>query len=204
MDRYSRIVFGFHGTDPALALRLVTGEVPLSNWNPSTNEYDWLGHGIYFWEYAPERALTWANRGGVVGAIIDLGICMDFTDVRYTNLLSDAYSRFAADCRRRRKALPRNRGKRRELDCAVINYATRQFRRETGLEIQTVRGAFLEGDPVFPGCGLLRETHIQIAVRDRSCIIGLFRPTHSRGVFDAEYRRRDDSARDRELSHNVG
>ena len=28
----------------------------------STNAYDWLGEGIYFWEYAPNRALDWAKK----------------------------------------------------------------------------------------------------------------------------------------------
>jgi hypothetical protein len=177
MDRYARIVFGFHGTDPAIAERLIRGELLVAEWSPSSNVYDWLGHGIYFWEYGPDRARTWANKGGVVGAIISLGTCLDLTDTRYTDLLADAYERFAADCRRRKKPLPANRGKRRELDCAIINFAAKRYQQETRQQIQTVRGAFLEGGAAFPGSAILRETHIQIAVRDRSCIIGLFRPT---------------------------
>ena len=120
MDRYSRIVFGFHGTDPAVAERLVRGELAIADWKPSANEYDWLGHGIYFWEFAPERARTWAGKGGVVGAIISLGLCLDLTDVAFADVLADAYRRFAASCRRRKKPLPENRGRRRDLDCAVM------------------------------------------------------------------------------------
>jgi len=45
-----------------------------------------------------------------------------------------------------------------------------------GLSYQTVRGWFTEGGPAFPGSGIERESHIQIAVRDPSCIIGVFRP----------------------------
>ena len=26
---------------------------------PKANPYDWLGHGTYFWEFAPERARLW-------------------------------------------------------------------------------------------------------------------------------------------------
>jgi hypothetical protein len=28
---------------------------------PSGNDYDWLGSGIYFWEYGDRRALDWAT-----------------------------------------------------------------------------------------------------------------------------------------------
>ena len=177
MDRYARIVFGYHGTDPAFAERLVRGEVAPADWSPSENEYDWLGHGIYFWEYAPDRAKEWAGQGGVVGAIINLGECLDLTDVKTTDALAEAFRAFARDYRRRRRALPENRGKRRDLDCAVINYLCKKVRQKTGIPIQTVRAAFLEGDPAFPGSAILRETHIQIAVRDPSCILGVFRPT---------------------------
>lgn len=177
MDRYSRIVFGFHGTDPAVAERLVRGDLAVADWRPSTNEYDWLGHGIYFWEFAPDRAREWARKGGVVGAIIRLGVCLDLTDVSHTAMLAEAYQGYVAQQRAHHKAIPRNRGKLRDLDCAVINYAAKKAQKRTGQVIQTVRGAFLEGDPIFPGSGILRETHVQIAVRDRSCILGLFRPT---------------------------
>jgi hypothetical protein len=39
-----------------------------------------------------------------------------------------------------------------------------------------VRGGFLEGEPVFPGSGILRESHIQISVRNPTCVLGVFRP----------------------------
>ena len=92
-------------------------------------------------------------------------------------MLAAEFTRYAAAQRRRRKPLPENRGKRHDLDCAVINSAITRHARRGGRPIQTVRGAFLEGEPVFPGSGILRESHIQIAVRDPSCILGLFRPT---------------------------
>ena len=41
---------------------------------------------------------------------------------------------------------------------------------------QTVRCPFLEGTRAFPGSRILRESHVQIAFRDRSCILGIFRP----------------------------
>ena len=177
MDRYARIVFGFHGTDPAFAERLIRGEASPADWAPSAHEFDWLGNGIYFWEYAPDRAREWAGKGGVVGAIIRLGECLDLTDITHADVLADAYRRFAASYRKRKKPMPENRGQRRDLDCVVINRAVKPVEERTGQVIQTVRGAFLEGDPVFPGSGILRETHVQLAVRDQSCLLGVFRPT---------------------------
>lgn len=177
MDRYSGIVFGYHGTDPALAERLVRGELAVADWRPSTNPYDWLGHGIYFWESAPDRARAWANKGGRVGAVIRLGECLDLTDISFGDMLADSYRELQTRARRRKKRTPENRGKRHDLDCAVINLAVSRHQVQTGRVIQTVRGASLEGDPIFPGSALLRETHIQIAVRDPSWIIGGFRPT---------------------------
>ena len=37
MDRYARIVFGFHGTDPAFAERLIRGEASPADWAPSAH-----------------------------------------------------------------------------------------------------------------------------------------------------------------------
>ena len=51
-------VLGFHGCDLALARRVVAGEAQL---RPSSNLYDWLGSGLYFWEDSPARGLRWAQ-----------------------------------------------------------------------------------------------------------------------------------------------
>jgi hypothetical protein len=40
-----------------------------------------------------------------------------------------------------------------------------------------VRCPFLEGEPAFPGSGISGESHVPIAVRDPTCILGVFRPT---------------------------
>jgi hypothetical protein len=42
---------------------------------------------------------------------------------------------------------------------------------------QSVRGIFAEGTPAFEGSGIRLKSHIQIAVRDPSCILGYFRPS---------------------------
>jgi hypothetical protein len=56
LDVMPRTVIGYHGCSAAFARRLVTDRAMLKEWQPSTNSYDWLGKGIYFWEYAPGRA----------------------------------------------------------------------------------------------------------------------------------------------------
>jgi hypothetical protein len=176
MDRFTRIVLGYHGCEPAFADALLHGEVPVEAWEPSQNPYDWLGHGIYFWEFAPERAKAWGDKGGVVGAVIQLGTCLDFTDVGHTALLAAIHANLGKRYRRRGKPLPRNKGKRRDLDCLVINTLVTRMAKKEGIRFQTVRCPFLEGEPAYPGSGIYRESHIQIAVRDKGCILGGFRP----------------------------
>jgi hypothetical protein len=178
MDRMSRVVLGFHGCEPGLADALIRGELPITAWNASRNVYDWLGEGIYFWEHAPKRALEWGEKGGVIGAVIQLGLCLDLTDVRLTDLLSAEYETVQRTHEELGRPLPENKGKRRDLDCLVINSLVDSMKAK-GQTFQTVRGVFLEGDPVFPGSGILRESHIQIAVRVLSCIVGVFRPNLS-------------------------
>lgn len=46
---YPGLVLGFHGTDKKTAESVLAGKAELE---PSANQYDWLGHGIYFWNTA--------------------------------------------------------------------------------------------------------------------------------------------------------
>ncbi len=59
----------------------------------------------------------------------------------------------------------------------LVKDAERDKRRTS--YFQTVRGAFVEGDPVYEGARIHAKTHVQIAVRDPSCILGYFRPAAS-------------------------
>jgi hypothetical protein len=175
-------VLGYHGARAGAAAeyvkRLLLGEVGIEEWKSSENEYDWLGHGIYFWEHSPERARRWAGADGIViGAVIQLGNCLDLTDIQYTGLLERSYSAVVETYRQQNRSLPQNTGRelnRRELDCLVVNSLTSSA---ILAEVQTVRGAFEEGAAAFPGAALRLETHIQLSVRDRQCILGIFRPT---------------------------
>ena len=52
-SRRSNLIIGFHGCDESVVRKVVNGE---ENLIPSTNDYDWLGNGIYFWENNEARA----------------------------------------------------------------------------------------------------------------------------------------------------
>lgn len=183
--RYNRIVVGYHGCDLDVATKLLDGE-PFA---PSTNDYDWLGSGIYFWEYGWDRAYRFAEdqvaRGrfttpAAIGALIQLGECFDLLDTWNTRALAGFFVDWEAKERANNLPLPVNSGKTpdkklRRLDCAVINKYL-QSTAEDGKKYDTVRGCFVEGDAVFPTSGIQLESHIQIAVRNPACIVGVFKP----------------------------
>ncbi len=137
-----------------------------------------------------DRALRFAQfqkeRGkvevpAVVGAILQLGRCFDLMDTRFTADLADAYALCDALYQGRGEALPVNAGKTpdqklRWLDCQVLNVYLQHLDEHAPEPFQTVRAAFEEGEPAFPGSMIRQETHVQIAVRDPRCILGVFRP----------------------------
>ena len=47
------LTIGFHGCDQSVVDKVIAGN---ENLLASTNDYDWLGSGIYFWENNEERA----------------------------------------------------------------------------------------------------------------------------------------------------
>jgi hypothetical protein len=198
---HHRVVVGYHGCDKEVGEAVLLGQQPLM-W--SRNPYDWLGHGIYFWEHGPQRAVDWAQevarrdrtRGAprvrdpfILGAYIYLGRCLDLTDIQDTQRLEPVYRSMEQDYRRQDKPMPSNKAAfrgdgdflLRDLDCALLNFLNDQTDAvlappEQRFYHQTVRGAFHEGQPAFPGSGLKLKTHIQIAVRDSTCIMGYFKP----------------------------
>ena len=185
MERFARVVIGYHGCTTAFARRLLLDETAIADWQPSENEWDWLGHGIYFWEHSPARALRWARekygrrgRPAVIAAVIQLGNCFDLLDESITSILADSYRELAKGFAEEGRILPRNNGresKLRILDCLIVNDCLRRLAdRRRGYD--TVRAAFWEGEPVYPGAGFAREAHIQLVVRNPACILGVFRP----------------------------
>jgi hypothetical protein len=179
-------VLGYHGCDRGFGERLVRGETPFT---PGIEEYHWLGSGVYFWEDDPLRALEWAEskkaRGAcdepyVVGAVIELGRCLDLTLRENLQLVRDVYSAFAEERKRLGLKLPENKkAKHDPRDVKVLRYldhaVIETVHKVSPVPFDTVRGIFSEGDGVYPGSGILELTHSQIAVRNLACIKGVFR-----------------------------
>ena len=65
----------------------------------------------------------------------------------------------------------------RYLDCAVIQNLHRINEKvNRGARFQSVRGLFTEGNPIYEGAGFNQKNHIQLCIRESSCIKGYFRP----------------------------
>ena len=184
---YPSLVLGFH-----LCEREV-GEKALANdkntLRPSQNEYDWLGHGVYFWENSPDRAnqfaadvkgTKWERKNPfVLGAVIYLGRCFNLLDMNCLNLLKESYRDFADISAKVGIDMPQNRpgvsGRDllyRSLDCAIIQFMHSQVKHKGHLSYDTIRGAFWEGGELYPNAGLEKKNHVQICVRNPNSIKG--------------------------------
>jgi hypothetical protein len=190
---YERLIAGYHGCDASVAEQILAG----GKFVMSENAYDWLGRGVYFWEFGPDRALKWAEvcrrrdaerppahrapvtRPAVVGAWIQLGNCFDLLDTKATEALTKFYPTWKRAMVKEKQPLPENKLNHllRFRDCAVINTYLPIFEESLGRPCDTVRGCFIEGKRVYEGSGITREAHIQVAVRRLTCIVGVFRPT---------------------------
>lgn len=177
-------VLGFHGTQSLVVRQVVTQEV--RHLDASRQPYDWLGHGVYFWENDPLRAQEWAQdrfmpNADVLGGILDLGYCLDLTTRMGCDEVALAYQALLDFQNRAGHAMPTNSiGQdllRRELDCKVIMYLHR-LRHESGHRpYDSVRAAFIESEPLYEGAGFRKKNHIQICIRTpENCIKGYFKP----------------------------
>ncbi len=186
-------VLGFHGCDRKVGEKVISGPEHLKR---SDNEYDWLGSGIYFWENNPSRALDYARlikaqperckekvtEPFVVGAIINLGYCLNLLEHDNLKILNKGYKlvQYASD--KFGTPLPENENVDgssdlllRKLDRAVIESIHAFNKDKIQREYDSVRAVFVEGDPLYPGAGFREKNHIQICIRNPDCIKGYFR-----------------------------
>lgn len=197
----SGLILGFHGCDQSVVDDVILGKAPL---NPSKNEYDWLGHGIYFWDNSPSRAMEYAKAlkdnpkrskrpvksPAVLGAVIDLGFCLDLLDFENKEYLKTAYEILLAYTVGvhpvpKNKPVPTS-GRElllRELDCAVIQtlHTVREY--QDLQPFDSVRGVFWEGAEIYPNAGFREKDHIQICIRNPNCIKGFFLPRNEDQTF---------------------
>lgn len=188
-------VLGFHGCDKTVVDAVLCENRVLK---PSKNEYDWLGHGIYFWENDPERALLFARESakrkeaqiedpGVVGAVVDLGYCLNLIESQNLQLLKAGYQTLLAASEASGMPLPRNRNVGdadndfllRHLDCAVLETVHRSREDSNQRPFDSVRGVFWEGEELYPNAGFKEKNHVQLCVRNPNCIKGFFRVQES-------------------------
>jgi hypothetical protein len=168
-------VYGYHGTSRSRAEQIMT-----EGFQPSTNGYDWLGTGVYFWQDAPNHAWHWAkqkhpNEPAVIKSRLRLdSTCIDLLDMSNPSnpdFWLDSYNRFTELCRRAGQSLPTQNpdipGK-RYLDCAFFDYVrTSVFKSDPR---GAVRSAFVEGKRIFPNSAIHDQTHVQIVIIDLGLI----------------------------------
>lgn len=178
-------VIGFHGCRKDVGEAILAGD--RSHLTPSRQKWDWLGPGIYFWQGNPQRALEWATEkyehdAFVLGAILDLGRCLDLLDSSGLMQVRDAFLTLKALYDSVGFDLPENKGGKdklaRILDCQVIK-TLHSYREDKKLPpYDSLRAVFPEGDPLYDGAGFRDKNHIQICITPDAthCIKGYFRP----------------------------
>jgi len=161
---------------------------------PSNNPWDWLGEGIYFWEQNPLRALEYATESAqrrqfnkvpigtpfVLGAIIDLGNCLNLVESQSLQILKVAYEGLKQLMHEVGQEMPQNNNNNRALDCAVMQHIHMSNKLAGRQPFDTIRCAFPEGVELYPGSAISSRLHIQVCVLNPNCINGYFipRPTH--------------------------
>jgi hypothetical protein len=189
-DKITPYIIGFHGCDQSIAEMLLNSDTP--TFKKSTNNYDWLGNGMYFWENDPNRAWEYIlevqkrepnriTKPTVVGAVLDLGHCLNLVENRYIALVKDTFLGYKEKTESDGLEMPINKSVSpsdhdnlfRHLDCAVIEFIHTLAIEEP---FDSVRGMFIEGGKVYEGAGFHEKTHVQIAIRNPEMIKGYFRP----------------------------
>lgn len=185
------LVLGFHGCDEAVGEEILLKSG--SHIKSSDNAWDWLGAGIYFWENDPKRAFEFAEmkrknpgvsktpikKSFVIGAVIDLGLCCNLLDRTALDEVKKSHTFLSKVYEAGHLAMPENAGKEgvwRHLDCAVMENMHLLRGDADLLGYDTVRGLFWEGEELYPNSGMKSKNHVQIAVRNKNCIRGYFRP----------------------------
>lgn len=189
-SKSTNLILGFHGCDRSVVEAIIHGEEMI----PSKKEYDWLGHGVYFWENDPRRAYEWAveaskrktssvKEPAVLGAVIDLGRCLDLSNRDSIEMLREAYDNAKDAYEENGLHLPQNENiagdndwLKRYLDCVVIETVHFLSTQSVFPRFDSVKCMFTEGNHVYPGSSFKEKTHTQLCVINPNCIKGCFIP----------------------------
>jgi len=190
-DDYHRTIVGYHGTRLSVALDIVNRK---RTFKFSRNRDDWLGYGIYFWEYAPQQAYSWAERRkkrhnwnepiAILGSMIRLGFCFDLLDPYNVKYLKEIYEQYRATETAAGSSIPENANHYKYLDCAVFQYAYAVTENpEKKQAVDSSRAVYVptgEEKRIWTRSWISEGAHIQICVRNPDCILGtwLHHPTH--------------------------
>lgn len=206
-----QLVLAYHGCDITTRDDLVSGRLPYLE--QSQNPYDWLGPGAYFFEGDVERAYIFASAShkypdkmytarpvgtpAVVGAVLRVQHWLDMTTQTGINEFIMAYPGLLVGLAETGSPVPENSAAGeddadtilRKLDNAVFAFIhdVRANHVPPSLPFQAVRGAFHQGVEVAPKSGFHKGTHVQIALRDNSCVEGWFLPIGQRLLSEEEY-----------------
>lgn len=190
-DDYHRTIVGYHGTRLSVAHDIVNRK---RGFKYSRNRDDWLGHGIYFWEYAPQQAFWWAERRkrrqtwdepiAILASMIRLGFCFDLLDPYNVKYLEEIHDEYQATEAAASRVTPQNANHHKYLDCAVFQYAYAAVEEQEDTQsVDSARAVYVptgEDKRVWTRSWISRRSHIQVCVRNAACILGtwLYHPTN--------------------------
>jgi hypothetical protein len=112
----------------------------------------------------------------VIGAIIELGNCLNLVEPESLLILKKAYKDIERIYAEAGKLLPVNIGNNRKLDAAVFKHLHKSRENNPNLKYDTIRCAFVEGDPIYPTANFSSRLHIQICVLNDELIKGYYLP----------------------------
>ena len=133
--------------------------------------------GFEFAQEIAARRGSGIQRPFVIGAVIELGLRLDLTTSIGLDWVRIAHKSLVEVTQAASLPLLANSKDqlRRNLDCAVIRRLHTILEDQKLPAVDTLKGVFTEGVPLYAGSGFREKTHIQIAVRNPQCIKGVFR-----------------------------
>jgi len=186
------LIIGFHSCDEKVRDDVLNGKASLVSFH---RNYHWLGDGLYFWEYNLKRADEYAKedskrknsfikKPSVLGAIIQLGRCLDLSDstnidilkIHYEKLIKDPIEKFHFEELTNKPVEAGGEPVLKFRDCFIFNSIHKSMKELECGEFDTIRAPYLEGKPIYPGTEIREKNHIQICVRNINSIKGYFLP----------------------------